>query len=319
MKVELEARNLEQKGDAEKVAGKLDGHSIMVLRQAAETGQLYGSVSTRDLAALLTDGGFAVNRSQIALNAPIKLIGLHKVPVMLHPEVEVSITVTVARNADEAERIKRGEDVTVRREAAEDDEEAAAAAAAATAAEAFFEPEAVEAQRTREEAAEEPAAEAKSEAEQGGRVEARLIEDLRHFDLGRRRGWFRRRRRQLLGRSLGGAPRAALGRGGTGRLPWRRFGYHRLGRLGRRRLALPRDRSWRARHGSRGGAFGGSRRGGRLGRRHARRRRGIAHGIEIARERISRFPAVGVVLAHEIAEDVRTLVLREPLGGAVAA
>jgi large subunit ribosomal protein L9 len=163
MKVELEARNLEQKGDAEKVAGKLDGHSIMVLRQAAETGQLYGSVSTRDLAALLIDGGFTVNRSQIALNAPIKMIGLHKVPVMLHPEVEVSITVTVARNADEAERLKRGEDVTLRREEVED-EEAAAAAAAATAAEAFFEPEAVEAQRTREGTAEAPDAEAKPEA-----------------------------------------------------------------------------------------------------------------------------------------------------------
>ena len=163
MKVELEARNLEQKGDAEKVAVKLDGHSLMVLRQAAETGQLYGSVSTRDLAALLTDGGFTVNRSQIALNAPIKMIGLHKVPVMLHPEVEVSITVTVARNADEADRIKRGEDVTVRREEAEDEEEAAAAAAA-TAAEAFFEPEAVEAQRAREDTGEAPAEEAKPEA-----------------------------------------------------------------------------------------------------------------------------------------------------------
>jgi large subunit ribosomal protein L9 len=126
----------------------------VVIRQAAETGQLYGSVSTRDLAALLTDSGFAVNRSQIALNAPIKMIGLHKVPVMLHPEVEVSITVTVARNADEAQRIKRGEDVTVRRQEVED-EEAEAAAAAATAAKTFFEPEAVAAQRAHEDAAEE--------------------------------------------------------------------------------------------------------------------------------------------------------------------
>jgi large subunit ribosomal protein L9 len=90
--------------------------------------------------------------------------GLHKVPVMLHPEVEVSITVTVARNADEAQRIKRGEDVTVRREEVED-EEAEAAAAAATAAEAFFEPEAAVAQRAREGAAEEGAApEAETEA-----------------------------------------------------------------------------------------------------------------------------------------------------------
>ena len=114
MKVELEARNLEQKSEAEKIAKKLDGQSFTVLRQAAEGGQLYGSVSPRDLAALVSEKGFALNRAQIALNTPIKTIGLHKVPVSLHPEVEVTITVTVARNADEAERLARGEDVTVR-------------------------------------------------------------------------------------------------------------------------------------------------------------------------------------------------------------
>jgi large subunit ribosomal protein L9 len=160
MKVELEARNLEQKSEAEKVAARLKGHSITVLRAAAETGQLYGSVSTRDIASLLSDGGFAANRGQIALNAPIKIIGLHKVPVMLHPEVEVLITVTVARNADEAERIKRGEDVTVRREETEEEEEAAAATAAA--AETFFEPEAVEAQRASGQPAEAPPPEAEA-------------------------------------------------------------------------------------------------------------------------------------------------------------
>jgi large subunit ribosomal protein L9 len=137
MKVELEARNLERKGDADKVATKLGGQSFIVLRQAAEGGQLYGSVSTRDLAALLTEGGFAVDRSQVQLNAPIKVIGSHKVPVALHPEVEVTITVNVARNADEAARLARGEDVTVQREAREEEE---AAEAARTAAEAFFEP-----------------------------------------------------------------------------------------------------------------------------------------------------------------------------------
>ena len=89
MKVELEARNLEQKGEAEKVAKKLDGQSFTVLRQAAEGGQLYGSVSPRDIAALVSEKGFAVNRAQIALNTPIKTIGLHKVPIALHPEVEV--------------------------------------------------------------------------------------------------------------------------------------------------------------------------------------------------------------------------------------
>ena len=89
-----------------------------MLRQAAEGGQLYGSVSPRDLAALVSEKGFALNRAQIALNTPIKTIGLHKVPISLHPEVEVTITVTVARNADEAERLARGEDITVAREEA---------------------------------------------------------------------------------------------------------------------------------------------------------------------------------------------------------
>ena len=130
MKAQLEARNLEQQSEARGVAGKLDGQNIVVLRQASDTGQLYGSVSARDIATLLTDSGFAVNRSQIVLNAPIKSIGLHVVPVALHPEVEVTIKVSVARSADEAERLARGEDITLSREAAEEAEAAAQAAAA---------------------------------------------------------------------------------------------------------------------------------------------------------------------------------------------
>jgi large subunit ribosomal protein L9 len=132
MKSQLEVRNLEQQSEARGVAGKLDGQSFVVLRQASETGQLYGSVSARDIATLLSDGGFMVNRSQIVLNAPIKSIGSHVVPVALHPEVEVTIKINVARSADEAERLARGEDIRLSREAAE---EAAAAAQAA----AFFE------------------------------------------------------------------------------------------------------------------------------------------------------------------------------------
>ena len=138
MKVELQVQNLAAKGEAEKVGAKLDGQSFMVLRQASESGQLYGSVTPRDLAVLLSDGGFLVNRSQIALNVPIKSIGVHKVPVVLHPELEVTITVNVARSADEAERLARGEDVTVRREQGEEEEKAEAALATA---EKFFEPE----------------------------------------------------------------------------------------------------------------------------------------------------------------------------------
>ena len=145
MKVELEARNLEQKKEAEKIAQRFDGQSFTVLRQAAEGGQLYGSVSPRDLAALVSDAGFAVSRAQVALHAPIKTIGLHRVPISLHPEVEATINVTVARNADEAQRIARGEDITIAREEGEE-----AAAAAAAAAEAFFEPEAIATRRAHE-------------------------------------------------------------------------------------------------------------------------------------------------------------------------
>jgi large subunit ribosomal protein L9 len=111
-RTQLEARNLERRGEAEAVAVKLDGQSFVVVRQAGETGQLYGSVSTRDLTEILDEAGFRVWRSQIDLTQPIKTIGLHKVPIALHPDVETSITVNVARSEDEAERQARGEDLT---------------------------------------------------------------------------------------------------------------------------------------------------------------------------------------------------------------
>lgn len=141
MKVELEARNLEQRGEAAKVGATLDGQSFTVLRQASETGQLYGSVSPRDIVALVVAQGFQLDRNQIALSAPIKTIGMHKIPIALHPEVEVSISLAVARNADEAARLARGEDVSVART---EDQQAAAEALAN--AEAFFDPEATQAQ-----------------------------------------------------------------------------------------------------------------------------------------------------------------------------
>src|SRR6185503_14947085 len=137
MKSDLEARNLEMKGEAGKIGSKLNGKTYVVLRQASESGQLFGSVSSRDIAALIKADGAEVGRSEIVLNAPIKTIGQYKVPLALHPEVEVGITVTVARSADEAQRTARGEDVTVRRTEAEEE-----TAAAAAAAEAMFDPEA---------------------------------------------------------------------------------------------------------------------------------------------------------------------------------
>ena len=120
-RAQLEARNLERRKEAEVVAERLNGQSFTVIRQAGETGVLYGSVSTRDLAELVTAGGFSVDRNQIVLNAPIKTLGLHNVPVVLHPEVDVAVTINVARSPEEAERQARGESVTTREETSLDD------------------------------------------------------------------------------------------------------------------------------------------------------------------------------------------------------
>lgn len=133
MRAELEARNLAAKGEAEKAATQINGREVIILRQASDTGALYGSVSSRDLVSLFDAEGIKVTRDQIMLDAPLKTIGIHKVEIAVHPEVDASVTVMIARNADEAERVKRGENVTVRREEQDEAEEALAAA------EEFFE------------------------------------------------------------------------------------------------------------------------------------------------------------------------------------
>jgi large subunit ribosomal protein L9 len=115
-RAQLEVRNLERKSEAEAVAEKLNGQIFVILRQAGESGQLYGSVSTRDVAEAATAGGFTVERHQIVLHTPIKTLGLHKTPVHLHPEVDVEIIVNVARSAEEAERQAKGETAVVREE-----------------------------------------------------------------------------------------------------------------------------------------------------------------------------------------------------------
>lgn len=101
-RAQLEARNLEARKDAEKVAEKLDGQQFIVIRSASDTGALYGSVSPRDIAEAATASGFTVERSQISLDRPIKELGLHDLRVILHPEVSATITVNVARSQDEA-------------------------------------------------------------------------------------------------------------------------------------------------------------------------------------------------------------------------
>ena len=119
-RAQLEARNLERKKDAEAVDGKLNGESFVVIRQSGDTGQLYGSVTTRDIAELLSQNGFDTARNQIVLAQPIKILGLHEVSVVLHPEVTSTVIVNVARTEDEAERQAAGEDVTAEKADEED-------------------------------------------------------------------------------------------------------------------------------------------------------------------------------------------------------
>ncbi len=102
-RTQLEARNLERRGEAEAVAAKLDGQQFVIIRQASEAGSLYGSVTSRDVAEIATDGGFSVERGQVVLDRPVKELGLHPVRVVLHPEVTATITVNVARSKEEAQ------------------------------------------------------------------------------------------------------------------------------------------------------------------------------------------------------------------------
>ena len=119
-KVQLEANNLRLKGEAEKVGNKLDGKSFTLIRQAGDRGQLYGSVTPRDVADAMEKAGFKVDRHQVTISVAIKHIGLITLPVVLHPEVKVNITVNVARSEDEAERQARGENVLAEKTDAEE-------------------------------------------------------------------------------------------------------------------------------------------------------------------------------------------------------
>ncbi len=121
-RAQLEARNLEAKGEAAKVAAKLDGQAFVVIRSASDGGALYGSVTTRDIADAATAGGFSLDKRQVELNAPIKELGLHDVTVTLHPEVDATIVVNVARSAEEAAMQASGK--TIQQLQAEADAEA---------------------------------------------------------------------------------------------------------------------------------------------------------------------------------------------------
>jgi len=110
-RVAIEARNEKNKAESQKIADKIDGQVYVLIRQAGETGQLYGSVGGRDVMESIQAEGGKVERSQIVLNTPIKSLGLHVVPVRLHAEVSATVTMNVARSAEEAERQAKGEDV----------------------------------------------------------------------------------------------------------------------------------------------------------------------------------------------------------------
>lgn len=131
---ELEARNIERRGEAEGVAGRMEGLRIVMVRQAGDTGQLYGSVSPRDIASQLAEEGVSIDGRQVLLARPIKTLGIHKVQVSLHPEVIVDLDVNVARSSEEADRQAVDEDTLP--EAAENMFEEGAAPVAEAEAEA---------------------------------------------------------------------------------------------------------------------------------------------------------------------------------------
>ena len=140
-KAHIEANNLKLKSEAEKIGSKLDGQKFTLIRQAGDRGQLYGSVSPRDVSDAMEKAGFKVDRHQVQISQAIKHIGLFTLPVVLHPEVKVNITVNVARSEDEAERQARGENVLAEKTEAEE---------AKVAAEELFEEGAGPAEETEE-------------------------------------------------------------------------------------------------------------------------------------------------------------------------
>ncbi|UYH50618.1 50S ribosomal protein L9 [Candidatus Kirkpatrickella diaphorinae] len=108
-RAQLEALNLKKREEAERLAERMDGLAVVIIRQAGDSGSLYGSVTSRDIAEAITVSGLTVERTQVVLPHPIKLLGLVAVQVVLHPEVTISVTVNVARSEEEAERQAKGE------------------------------------------------------------------------------------------------------------------------------------------------------------------------------------------------------------------
>ncbi len=121
-KAQLEARNLETKKEAEDLAGRLNGQQFIVIRQASDGGSLYGSVTTRDTAEAATEAGFSLDRRQVSITQPIKELGIHKIAITLHPEVDAEIELNVARSTEEAELQAQG--INIAEQAAEEEAQA---------------------------------------------------------------------------------------------------------------------------------------------------------------------------------------------------
>jgi large subunit ribosomal protein L9 len=134
-RAQLEANNLQRKAEAGEVGGKLEGLTVVIVRQAGESGQLYGSVAARDIAEAVTAAGFTIEKRQVALDRPIKTLGLHPLRIMLHPEVSVTVVANVAQSAEEARMQARGIDPLRQRDEDEPEEEAAEPADTAAAPE----------------------------------------------------------------------------------------------------------------------------------------------------------------------------------------
>ena len=126
-RAELEARNLERKSEAEAAAEKINGKAFVVIRQSSETGILYGSVSTRDIAETASEEGVHIEKAQVRLDKPLKSLGVFSVRIVLHPEVDAHIDINIARSEDEAERQARGENVLAQTDDEPEEDEAEAA------------------------------------------------------------------------------------------------------------------------------------------------------------------------------------------------
>ncbi len=134
-RAQLEANNLQRKAEAGEVGGKLEGLTVVIVRQAGESGQLYGSVAARDIAEAVTTAGFTIEKRQVSLDRPIKNLGLHPLRIVLHPEVSVTVVANVAQSAEEASMQARGIDPLRQRDEDEPEEEAVERSATAAAPE----------------------------------------------------------------------------------------------------------------------------------------------------------------------------------------